>query len=221
MDGTIALTEAVIEMNADKAMTLTCELLDSGLDPLMVFKAYQNALMKVGQRFEAGLFFLPELILSAKMMADAMDIIKPLLTNSEKTTQERIGKILIATVAGDVHDIGKNIVTMLMEINGFEVLDLGVDVATDKIVEETQAFEADIVGLSGLLTLAFDPMKEVVEKFANNGLRDKIKVIIGGGLTDENVRTYVGADAFAADAVSGVNICKKWANQVGPTIAHQ
>jgi methanogenic corrinoid protein MtbC1 len=210
MKSTQALNEAIVEMQESKALDLTRELLDGGTDPLAIFKAYQSALEEIGKRFEQEIYFIPELIMSGQMMKSAMEIINPHLKKGEGADRGSIGKIVIATVAGDVHDIGKNIVTMLMGVNDFDVLDLGVDVPTDKIVEETRAFDADVVGLSGLLTLAFDPMKEVVEKLAAAGLRDKIKVIIGGGLMDDKIRSYVGADAFVNDVVKGVNICKEW-----------
>lgn len=212
MEATQALTEAIVEMQEDKAMALTRELLDGGTDPLAIFKAYQNALQEIGKRFEKEIYFIPELLMSGEMMKNAMEIIKPFLKEGDGEKSQKIGKILIATVAGDIHDIGKNIVTMLMDLNGFDVLDLGVDVPSDKIIEEAKAFDADIVGLSGLLTLAFDPMKEVVEKLTEAGLRDKIKVIIGGGQMDDQVCRYTGADAYVIDAVTGVNICKEWVN---------
>lgn len=212
MEATQALTEAIVEMQEDKAIALTRELLDGGTDPLAIFKAYQNALQEIGKRFEKEIYFIPELIMSGEMMKTAMEIIKPFLKEGEGEKSQKIGKILIATVAGDIHDIGKNIVTMIMDLNGFDVLDLGVDVPSDKIVEEAKAFGADIIGLSGLLTLAFDPMKEVVEKLTEAGLRDKVKVIIGGGQMDDQVCKYTGADAYVIDAVSGVNICKEWVN---------
>jgi 5-methyltetrahydrofolate--homocysteine methyltransferase len=140
-----------------------------------------------------------------------MEIIKPQLAGEKfRNDQPKIGKILIATVEGDIHDIGKNIVATLLELNGFEVKDLGVDVPVPKIISEAKEFGADIIGLSGLLTLAFDPMKEVVKQLEKEGLRDKIKVIIGGGQMDGQVREYVGADAFVVDAVSGISLCKKW-----------
>lgn len=212
MDATQALTEAIVEMQEDKALALTHELLDGGTDPLAIFKAYQKALQEIGKRFEKEIYFIPELLMSGEMMKTAMEIIKPVLKEGEGEKSQIIGKILIATVAGDIHDIGKNIVTMIMDLNGFDVLDLGVDVPSDKIVEEAKAFGADIIGLSGLLTLAFDPMKEVVEKLTEAGLRDKIKVIIGGGQMDDKVCKYTGADAYVIDAVTGLNLCKEWVN---------
>ncbi len=210
MGDTEALTQAIVDMQEDKALELTEQLLDQGVDALKVFDAYKAALVEIGKRFEKQIYFIPELIMSGEMMKAAMEIIKPHLTEAEAGGGQKKGKILIATVAGDIHDIGKNIVSMLMDINGFDVRDLGVDVPTEKIIAEAKEFGADVVGLSGLLTLAFGPMKEVVEGLAAAGLRDKVKVIIGGGQMDEQVRSYVGADAFVTDAVAGINLCKEW-----------
>lgn len=211
MKKTEELTEAIVEMEENKAMGLTKELLDNGADPLEVFDAYQKAMAEVGKRFENGVYFIPELIMSGNMMNMAMETIKPYLKSGEaKDEAKKLGKILIATVEGDIHDIGKNIVSTLLELNGFDVKDLGVDVPVDTIISEAKAFGADIVGLSGLLTLAFDPMKNIVAKLGEEGLRDKMKVIIGGGQMDEQVRQYVGADAFVIDAVAGINLCKQW-----------
>ncbi|MCG6878438.1 MAG: cobalamin-dependent protein [Deltaproteobacteria bacterium] len=211
MKETEKLTEAIVEMEEEQAMALTRELLESGTAPMAIFEAYQDALVAVGKRFEKGVYFIPELILSGNMMNEAMEIIKPYLDGQiVRDEREKIGKILMATVEGDIHDIGKNIVSALLDLNGFEVKDLGVDVPIDKIVSEAREFGADIVGLSGLLTLAFDPMKELVDKLEAADLRQTIKVIIGGGQMDAQVCEYVGADAFVIDAVTGINLCKEW-----------
>ncbi|SHF99530.1 Methanogenic corrinoid protein MtbC1 [Desulfacinum infernum DSM 9756] len=207
-----ALTDTVVEMKETEALELTVKLLESGVAARDVFRAYQDAMSEIGKRFEQQVYFLPELIMAGDMMQKALEVIRPHLVEGDQGGGAKIGKFLIATVAGDIHDIGKNIVTMLMDINGFEVRDLGVDVPADRIVEEAKAFGPDVVGLSGLLTLAYDPMKEVVEKLEAAGLRQNLKVIIGGAQMDESVRTYVGADAFATDAVVGVNLCKEWVN---------
>ncbi len=205
-----ALTHAIVEMEENKTIELTKRLLESKTDALSVFKAYQDAMTEVGKRFEEGVYFIPELVMSGDMMNNALEMITPLLEErASDENEEKLGKILIATVEGDIHDIGKNIVTTLLSLNGFDVKDLGVDVPVDRIVAEAKDFGADVVGLSGLLTLAFDPMKEVVEKMKAEGL-DDIKVIIGGGQMDDQVCQYVGADAWVIDAVSGINLCKKW-----------
>jgi 5-methyltetrahydrofolate--homocysteine methyltransferase len=203
------LREAVVEMQEEKALSLTKEYLGAGVDPVALFGAFQEALVEIGSRFEKQVYFIPELIMSGEMMKSASELIKPHLPDTEDSEQT-LGKILIATVEGDIHDIGKNIVTMMMEISGFDVKDIGVDVPIGTIVDEAEAFGANIIGLSGLLTLAFDPMKKVVDTLNERGVREKYKVLIGGGQLDEQVCTYTGADAFVTDAVAGVNLCKEW-----------
>ena len=204
------LVEAIVEMQEDKALEMTQQFLDEGQPPLEIFGAYRKALEEIGDRFEKKIYFIPELIMSGELMNRASELIKPFMEKEQAGESKKIGKVLIATVAGDIHDIGKNIVTMLLDINGFEVKDLGVDVPTATIVEETKSFQPDIVGLSGLLTLAFAPMKEVVQGLDSAGVRQNLKVIIGGGQLDEQISKDVGADAWVTDAVAGVNICKKW-----------
>jgi 5-methyltetrahydrofolate--homocysteine methyltransferase len=203
------LKEAVVEMQEETALSLTKQYLDEGVDAVALFGAYQEALEEIGRRFEQQIYFIPELIMSGEIMKNASELIKPHLPETEGSG-DKLGKILMATVEGDIHDIGKNIVTMMMEISGFDVKDIGVDVPIGTIIDEAEAFGADIIGLSGLLTLAFEPMKKVVDELGDRGLREKYKVIIGGGQLDEQVRTYTGADAFVNDAVAGVNLCKEW-----------
>lgn len=204
------LREAIVEMQEKIALEKTRQHVEEGVDPQDVIETYKKALEEVGNRFEKEIYFIPELILSGRMMTSALEILKPYLGDKSVQYGKKLGKFLIATVAGDIHDIGKNMVSMLMDINGFEVRDLGVDVPSEKIISEAKEFGADVVGLSGLLTLSFDPMKEVMEGLAAAGLKDKVKVILGGGQMDERVCTYVGADAFVTDAVTGINICKRW-----------
>ncbi len=208
------LYTAVVEMQEDTAMTLTSAYLEQGVPALEIFGCYQSAMEEIGKRFEQQIYFIPELIMSGEMMKSAAEMLKPILAEQGADTDQggdnKLGRVLIATVHGDIHDIGKNIATMMLELNGMEVKDIGVDVPVDTIVQEAVDSNADVIGLSGLLTLAFDPMKSVVEKLREKDLRDKIKVIIGGGQMDEQVCTYVGADAFVTDAVEGVKIVKGW-----------
>lgn len=205
------LVDAIADMSEDKVYELTKRYLEMGKLPKEIFTAYQEAMEEVGRRYEAGTYFVPELIMAGEMMKGGTEIIKPYLGTEEgEQESSRIGKFLIATIEGDIHDIGKNIVAMLMDLSGFEVMDLGVDVPPDTIIAKAEEFNADIIGVSGLLTLAFDPMKSLVEKLKAAGLRDKYKVIIGGAQIDETVCRYVGADAFATDAITGINRCKEW-----------
>ncbi len=205
------LVNAVAEMMEDEAMTLTKKYVAEGVPPLQIIDAYKDALSIIGKRFEECTYFVPELILAGEMMKAASEIIKPLVTEDESNAgAKKIGKLLLGTVEGDIHDIGKDMVHMLMDINGFEVRDLGVDVAAQRFWDEYKEFQPDIIGMSGLLTLAYESMKQVVDGLKETGIRDNVKVIIGGGQMDEQACKYVGADAFVTDVVTGINICKGW-----------
>ena len=137
-------------------------------------------------------------------------IAKPLIKQAPGGEPKKLAKVLIGTVHGDLHDIGKNIVTFMLDINGFEVKDIGIDVPVKTFIDAIDQFNPDIVGLSGFLTLAFDSMKETIEAIQDAGLRDKLKIMIGGGQVDETVRNYTGADAFGTNAMDAVSLCKNW-----------
>ncbi|HTY25464.1 MAG TPA: cobalamin-dependent protein [Desulfomonilaceae bacterium] len=205
------LINAIADMMEDEAMALTKKYLDEGVPPLQVLDAYKEALAIIGKRFEECKYFVPELILAGEMMKSASELIKPHLTpGSSGDETKRIGKFLLGTVEGDIHDIGKDMVHMLMDINGFEVRDLGVDVPAQRFWDEYKDFQPDIIGMSGLLTLAYESMKRVVDGLQEMGVRDKVKVIIGGGQVDEHAGKYVGADAWVTDAVAGVKYALEW-----------
>lgn len=204
------LINAVVEMMEDDALALTKKYLDEGVPALQIFDAYKEALGIIGKRFEDGVYFVPELIMAGEMMKAASDLVKPLITGDHGTESKKLGKFLLGTVQGDIHNIGKDMVHMLMDINGFEVRDLGVDVPANRFTDEAREFQPDIVGLSGLLTLSYESMKQVVEALKEIGMRDKVKVIIGGGQVDEHACKYVGADAWVTDAVAGVKYALKW-----------
>ena len=141
-------------------------------------------------------------------MNEITERVKPELAKAPKV--ERKGKVLIGTVEGDIHDIGKNIVSFMLDVNGFEVLDLGVDVPSEKFLEAIRKFKPQVVGLSGFLTLAFDAMKETVEAIDKAGLRNDVKIMVGGGQVNEEISKFAGADAYGKDAMSGVTLAKKW-----------
>ncbi|MGO9572683.1 MAG: B12-binding domain-containing protein [Desulfomonilaceae bacterium] len=204
------LVNAVVEMMEDDALALTRKYLAAGTPPMRIFDAYKQALGIIGKRFEDGVYFVPELIMAGEMMRAASDLIKPLMTTEMGIENNKLGKFLLGTVAGDIHDIGKDMVHMLMDINGFEVRDLGVDVPAQRFSDAAKEFQPDIVGLSGLLTLSYESMKQVVDALKEIGMRDKVKVIIGGGQVDEHACKYVGADAWVTDAVTGVKYAIKW-----------
>ncbi len=204
------LIDAITEMREDDALKLTNELLDGGASPSDILSACKEAMDVIGKRFEDGEVFIPELILAGEMMTDITAILKPRM--SEEAGTEKLGKIVLGTVQGDIHDIAKDLVAFFLDLNGFEVTDLGVDVPAAKFVEAVKETGAKIVALSGFLTLAFDPMKDTVAALKAAGLND-VKIMIGGGQIDEKIRQYTGADAFGRDAMSAVALAKEWAKE--------
>jgi len=196
------------DLKEKEALGLAQERLDRGDDPLGILTDARRGMETVGKRFEQGEYFIPDLVYSGEILQGISDIVKPKL--AETAGGEKLGKFVLGTVAGDIHDIGKNIVSFMLDINGFEVYDLGVDVPARRFVETIRETEAPIVGLSGFLTLAFDSMKEIIEAIAAAGLRDKVKILIGGGPVDEEVRAYTGADAFGKDAMEAVSLSKAY-----------
>jgi methanogenic corrinoid protein MtbC1 len=205
------LVEWLADMNEDDALPMAKRmLLEDGKDPMRVLDLCRSAMDIVGKRFEEGEYFLPELVLAGEMLDTIGAIAKPLIKQQGGGAAQTHGKVLIGTVHGDLHDIGKNIVTFMLDINGFEVKDIGIDVPVAKFIDEIKAFQPDVVGLSGFLTLAFDSMKETIGAFDAAGLRGGFKVMIGGGQIDETVRNYTGADAFGVNAVEAVHLCRKW-----------
>lgn len=204
------LIDAITEMREEDAVAITHELLDGGSSPADILGACKDAMDVIGGRFEDGEAFIPELILAGEMMTAITDILKPRMV--EEATGEKLGKVVIGTVQGDIHDIAKDIVAFMLDLNGFEVTDLGVDVSPAKFVETAKETGAKIVGLSGFLTLAYDPMKETVAALKESGL--DVKIMIGGGQVDEQIRQYTGADAYGKDAMAAVALAKEWAAQV-------
>ena len=175
-----------------------------------MLESCRAALEIVGQRFEAGKYFLPELIMAGEMLNKISQIAKPFIKKGCSTKADVRGKVVIGSVKGDIHDIGKNIVTFMLDINGFEVHDLGVDVPAEKFVDTIKEVQPEIVGMCALLTTAFESMKNTVEVIENAGLRDQIKIMVGGGTVDEKVKEYTGADAYGADAVAAVKLSNEW-----------
>jgi trimethylamine corrinoid protein len=202
------LATLIADLKEDEAIKVTKERLAKGDNPLKILEDSRKGMEMVGKRFSSGEYFIPDLIYSGEILKEVSEIVKPKLTGSLQT--KKIGKFLLATVAGDIHDIGKDIVAFMMDISGFEVIDLGIDVPKDKIVAAIKDNKPQIVGLSGFLTLAFDSMKETIDAIKAAGLRNNVKIMIGGGQIDEEVKKYTGADAFRPDAVSAVTLAKEW-----------
>lgn len=204
------MTEAIVAGDREAARGLAEDAVGSGLDLVEVIeRGYVPGLQKVGELWEQGEYFLPELIASAEAMKEAMTVLEPALDRRAAGAISG-GRVVIGTVEGDIHDIAKDIVAFMLDINGFEVIDLGVDVPPARFVAAAKETGAGVVGLSGFLTLAYDPMKATVEALAEAGLRDKVKIMIGGGQIDDQIRVFTGADAYGRDAMAAVSLARQW-----------
>ncbi len=204
------ITEAFQSLKIREIEGIISERMEKGVDPYSLIRECQEEMAKIGKKFESGEYFLAELIISAKMFEKAVELLSPKLKGGESEGQKTIGKIVLGTPKGDIHDIGKNIFGVLATAAGFEIIDLGVDVPPQKFVDTVRKEQSRIVGMSGLITMVYPSMKEVVDLLQKEGLRNKVKVIIGGGATGEEARRYVGSDAQTLDAAEGVRICKQF-----------
>jgi 5-methyltetrahydrofolate--homocysteine methyltransferase len=203
------LVDAILDFDEDSVLAQVQRLKASGKDPLQIVEIARLAIDEVGQRFQKKQMFLTELIMGGELLKSTM---RELGFSPDKPAQVQgaKGKVLLGTVAGDIHDIGKNIVLSLLAASGYHVIDIGVDVPPAKFVEEVRKHQPDVVGMCGLLTVAFDSMKATVDGLKKAGLRDKVKVIVGGGAVDQKVCDYVGADAWGPTAADAVTFCRKW-----------
>ncbi len=202
------LVEAIADMREDDAIKMAQEDLDGGGDPNQVLEDCRLAMEIVGKRFESNEYFLPELILAGEILGKIAAITKPKLAASAPV--QKLGTVVIGTVQGDIHDIGKDIVTFMLDVNGFEVHDLGVDVPPAKFIEAINQYKPSVVGLSGFLTLSYDSMKATVKAISDAGLRDKVKIIIGGGQINDTIKEYTKADAYGKDAMAAVTLSKQY-----------
>ena len=203
------LVNAIAEMDEDQALALTKELLDAGTPPPEILADCRAAMELVGKRFECGEYFIPELILAGEMLKSIAAEVKPYMTGAQEAAKKG-AKVIVGTVKGDIHDIGKDIVVFMLDVNGFEVYDLGIDVPVQTFVDKIAEVKPAVVALSGFLTLAYDSMKETVGAIEAAGLRDGVKIMVGGGTVDEQVCRYAGADAFGLDAMAAVSLAKQW-----------
>lgn len=202
------IVDAIANIKEDEALTIVRHRLELGEEPIALVEECRAGMAVVGERYQKGEYFLGELIMSGEIFKQAMSLIEPRLTGDVPT--ETIGKVVMGTVKGDIHSIGKDIATSLLRMSGFEVFDLGVDVAPEAFVEKVVETGAPILGMSGLITPSFESMKNTVTAINESGIRDSVKVIIGGGVVIEQVKWYVGADAFTRDGSEGVKICQEF-----------
>jgi methanogenic corrinoid protein MtbC1 len=202
------LVGLMADLQEDETIALVKDLVKQGVDPLSILDDARLAMEAVGKRFEKCEYFIPDLMMAGEVLRGISDIVKPLLTGGQASQKK--GKVLIGTVAGDIHDIGKDIVTFMLDVSGYDVMDIGIDVPVATFVQKIKDFQPQVVGLSGFLTLAFDAMKKTVEALEEAGLRGKMKIMIGGGQMDDEIKKYVKADAYGKDAIAAVNLCREW-----------
>ena len=202
------LQDCIVNLDIDGIGKAAQDALGAGIPPV---KAVTEGMAKgmdiVGQKYEAKEYFLAELIMAGEVMKEGMKVLEPHLKGVEVRT---LGKVAVGTVRGDLHDIGKNIVATLLNAAGFNVIDLGVDVTPEQFVEAVRTQKPKIIGMSALLTVTMPEMENVIKELKKAGLRGQVKIIVGGAPLTEDYAKKIGADAYAPNAVAGVNICKKW-----------
>ncbi len=202
------LVKLLSDLKEPEALAFVEKALGEGADPMELLGEAKKAMSIVGQRFASDEYFIPDLVFSGVILKGIVERLEPHLKKGQEA--ERLGKVVIGTVAGDIHDIGKDLVVFMLDVNGFEVLDLGIDVPVQKFVDTIKESGAKVVGLSGFLTLAFQSMKDTVDAIKGAGLRDRVKIMIGGGQIDDQVKNFTGADAYGKDAMAAVSLAKGW-----------
>ena len=203
------LADALADLKEDEVVRLVQKELDAGVDAMSILNECRKGMDIVGERYKRGEYFLSELIVSSEFFKEAMKVIEPQLQAGREG--DNLTKIVLGTVKGDIHNIGKDIVAILLKAAGFEVYDLGIDVAPGAFVDKLRETGAPILGMSGLLTPSFESMKETVQAVQAAGLRSEVKIIVGGGIVTELVKRHTGADAYTDDGLEGVELCKKFA----------
>jgi corrinoid protein of di/trimethylamine methyltransferase len=199
------LAQAVIDGEPEEAEALAKQALDQGIDPLeCINQGLMVGIQKVGELFSSGEYFLPELIIGADAMKQALDVLEPSLMGGQK--REVVGRVVIGTVKGDLHEIGKTLVATMLTANGFQVTDIGVDKSPEEFIAAIRAVDANLVGSSALLTTTMLQQKKLIEAITEAGLRDKVKIMVGGAPVTESFAKEIGADGYAEDAISAVDM---------------
>jgi methanogenic corrinoid protein MtbC1 len=204
-----SLVEAIVGIREHEALDMVDDLLTQGTDPASIVEMCREAMTIIGKRYEAGEAFIPELIMAGEIMKSISEKVKPRIKDG--AAQHSLGCVVLGTVKGDIHDVGKDIVGTILDAAGFEVIDLGVDVAPERFAEEVARQPVCTVALSCLLTTGFDSMKATVDAIERAGLRARAKVMIGGAPITAQVCAYAGADAWGADAATALDLAKQWA----------
>jgi corrinoid protein of di/trimethylamine methyltransferase len=202
------MKDAVVRGDREACVSLAQKVVDSGGDPLQAIReGYAAGMVVVGKGFEEGSLFLPEMMLAAESMQAAIDVLEGSMS-ADEAAQSRAGRAVLATIQGDVHDIGKNILRIMLSTGGFDVIDLGRDVKVATIIAEAEREKADIIGVSALMTTTMMYMKELIDELRESGLRDKYKVMVGGAPVTENWADHIGADGYALDAFGAVQVAR-------------
>jgi len=199
------LATHIMTLQREEALESVARSLNSGEDPLAILEQCRKGMACVGERFQEGEYFLSELLLSADLFKELMTLLEPHL--AAVRGPEILGKVVLATMHGDIHDLGKSIVATMLRVHAFEVHDLGVDVAPERLVETVREVDPDIVGLSSLITTSFQSSKRAAELLCDAGLRDRFKLVVGGGVTTPAFKEYIGADFQTLDVAEGVAYC--------------
>jgi 5-methyltetrahydrofolate--homocysteine methyltransferase len=203
------LESLLSSLKEKEAIEFVTKQLEAGVPAADLMEDARAGLKIVGQKFSEGTYFIPDLIFSGEILKQIAEMLKPHLA-SDAQTEQKLGKVIVGTVEGDIHDIGKDMVVFMLDTAGFEVIDLGIDVPVNNFVDAIKESGATVVGLSGFLTLAFDSMKKTVEAIEAAGLRDKVKIMIGGGQIDDEVCKYTKADAYGTDASAAITMTQQW-----------
>ena len=201
-----SLYEAILKGKLDVAKAVTTEAIAENVDPQLIINEYMSRAMEdIGKRFEEGKAFVPELLMAARAMKGALDLLKPLMKGA---ASHRLGKVVIGTVKGDLHDIGKNLVASMLEGCGFEVINLGTDISSEKFITAIKENQAQILCLSALLTTTMNYMQEVIDALEKTGIRQEVKVMIGGAPVSESIARQIGADGYSDNANAAVTLAK-------------
>ena len=204
----VQLSQAVIDCEPEQARRLAQIALDQGLDPLTcINQALTPGIQHVGELFSSGEYFLPDLIIAGEAMKEALEILEPALMGDQKRTV--LGRVVLGTVEGDLHEIGKTLVGTMLTANGFDVIDIGIDKSAADFVAAVRETDANLVGASALLTTTMLQQQKIIETLAEAGLRDRVKVMVGGAPVTQEWADKVGADAYAEDAISAVTVAKR------------
>ena len=203
------LVKLLADLEEESVLALVRQRVGAGDDPLKIIEECNAGMRQVGERYEQGQYFLSGLIMAGEIFREVVEIVQPVLEN--RATRQASGRVLLGTVQGDIHDIGKDMVGMLLTCHGFTVIDLGVDVPPAIFVEQVSKLKPDIVGLSGVLTASHEMMRKTVDLLRAKARQDgfSFPIVIGGGMIDDQICRYVGADYWVADAMSGVHLCQK------------